>query len=194
MRLATGLSLGLLVLVLASTGLQAEQKAAQAAQETAMDRGYDRPHYDRESRLFGYPSLGIKPQFSHALPFSEDGLARVIVGCRYASCKEDSPGYNKERKRAWAYIDRSFEKEPGTYDPFDPKAYAIYNERFAFASSFSEDYPGLAKVRIPGETDCYYINTKGEILFGLMNDGRIVLEPSDELIEWLTNEYTPARR
>jgi hypothetical protein len=159
-----------------------------------MDRGYDRPEYDPETKLYGYPSLGIKSQFSHALPFSEDGLARVIVGCRYASCSESSPGYNEQEKRAWAFIDRGFNKEPGSYDIFDPRNYAIYNEDFVFAASFSEDYRGFAKVRLRDDIRSYYINVRGEVVFGETEDGRLVIEPTDDLLEFLLNQYKPPRR
>jgi len=145
-----------------------------------MRSGSDPPELDPETQLFGYPSLGIKPQFSHALPFSEDGLARVIVGCRYASCRETSPGYNPMKKRVWAFIDKSFDKEPGTYDVFDPTHYAIYDERITFANSFSKEQPGLAKVKLKDDPRSYYMNTKGEIRFVETEHGIVAIEKTDK--------------
>lgn len=141
-----------------------------------MQSGYHQPEYDPETKLYGYPSLGIKPQFPHALPFSEDGLARVIVGCRYAKCKKTSPGYNPLKKRVWAFIDTSFTNEPDTYDVFDPTNYAIYDERFIFANSFSKEYAGLAKVKLANDPNSYYINVRGELQFVETEDG---LAPMD---------------
>jgi len=163
MKLERTLFLGLFVLAVGIPGLGAGQMAKGG--------GSDRPKFDPETKLYGYPSLGIKPQFSHALEFSQDGLARVIVGCRYASCTEGSPGYNKMNKRVWAFIDKSFDKEPGTYDIFDPRNYAIFDERFTFANSFSKDHPGLAKVKLADDPNSYYINMQGEIQFVETIDG-----------------------
>ena len=148
--------------------------------QTGMEGGYDRPEYDPEVRLYGYPSLGIKPQFSHAVRFSEDGLARVIVGCRYSSCKKGSPGYNKMGKRIWAFIDIGFNKEPGTYDIFDPSNYAIFDERFTFANSFSKRYPGLAKVKLRNDRRSYFINTRGELRFVETENGIAPIEKTAE--------------
>jgi hypothetical protein len=172
MKLERTLFVGLFVLALGIPALGAGQAATGGAN--------DQPEFDPEIRLYGYPSLGIKPQFSHALAFSPDGLARVIVGCRYASCTEGSPGYNRMNKRVWAFIDKSFDKEPGTYDIFDPRHYAIFDERFTFANSFSKDYPGLAKVKLADDPKSYYINLQGEVQFVETKDGLTYVDRTGE--------------
>jgi hypothetical protein len=91
------------------------------------------------------------------------------------------------------YIDEDFDKEPGTYDIFDPDNYAIYDERFVFAASFSEDYKGFAKVKLEDDPNFYFINTKGAIVFGQTEDGSVVVEPTDVLMEFLLNQYAPPR-
>jgi hypothetical protein len=66
--------------------------------------------------------------------------------------------------------------------------YVIYDEDFEAAASFSEDYQGLARVKVVGDPYCHLINTNGETVFSELPDGRVILGPTPELIEFLMKD------
>jgi hypothetical protein len=183
----------LCLVALASSG-----KAEEPDSRTIMDRGQCPPYYDPDSGFWGYdcqysPDPGsestsqhikVSPQFSWASPFI-NGRARVLLGCRLASCRHEPKG-RTYHERLYVFIDRNYDFEPrDPYDPeiWNPKHYAIYNEGFVHVGSFNQDYLGLACVAYRGSVA--YINRDGNIVFAEGLDGRISVPLTPELREFL---------
>ncbi|WP_321365314.1 WG repeat-containing protein [uncultured Desulfuromusa sp.] len=153
------------------------------------------PIYDKGTSLWGYAmekpdgegsvNWIVEPQFAWAGSFNE-GMASVIIGCRYADCKNE-PGGRKLSRRAHVVISNDFKRTdfvvPEDDSEFenalfnDMSVYAIANDNYGHIGRFGSEILGHACVKLkkkPENLNCqdFFIDKKGHLK--IMTNGELV--------------------
>lgn len=186
------------IFLLSLVAVTSSGNAEKSEPRNIMDQGQCKPYYDADSGFWGYDcqhstdpnsrsgaqQVKITPQFSWASPFI-NGRARVLLGCRLASCLHEPKGRSYDR-RLYVFISPDYDFEPqNPYDPeiWNPNHYTIYNEAFTHVGNFDQDYLGLACVAYQGSIA--YVNREGNIVFAERPDGMVSVPSTPQLKKFL---------